>query len=210
MVQQNQQFTDAVVREFRLASGILIAPDIPEKKIRNAISKNAYNGNDPIIGLIDCTVFGSAREHVMFTTTGMYWNHMGGMTGQLTYEDLVRTSVKSGGMFAPFSVVTGLGHTISTSGSNVSRKAFLNLLISIKNLYGTMVPRQSGVASPTPTTPQQLPQQKSKAELLAHAHNMSEARNWKAAVEAYEEAGEFRMAGLVREQEARWNREHGL
>ena len=73
-----------------------------------------------------------------------------------------------------------------------------------------MVPRQSGGAAPTPTTPQQLPQQKSKAELLAHAHNMSEARNWKAAVEAYEEAGEFRMAGLVREQEARWNREHGF
>lgn len=208
MKQQNQQFTDAVVREFRIATGVLVAPEIPEKKIRNAISKNGYNGTDPIIGLIDCTVFGSAREHVMFTTTGMYWNHM--TTGQLSYEDLLRTSVKSGGMFAPFSVVTGLGHTISVNGSNVPRKAFLNLLISIKNLYGTMMPRQPGSAAPAPITHQQLPQQKSKAELLAHAHNMSEARNWKAAVEAYEEAGEFRMAGLVREQEARWNKEHGL
>lgn len=210
MVQQNQQFTDAMVREFRIATGVLVAPDIPEKKIRNAISKNAYNGIDPVIGLIDCTVFGSAREHVMFTTTGMYWNHTGGMTGQLSYDDLLKTSIKSGGMFAPFSVVTGLGHTISISGSNVSRKAFLNLLIFIKNLYGTMVPHQSGVAALTSTASQQLPQQKSKAELLAHAHNMSEARNWKVAVEAYEQAGEFRMAGLVREQEARWNREHGL
>jgi len=206
--QQIQQFTDAVVREFRLASGILVAPGIPEKKIRNAISKNGYTGSDPIIGLIDCTVFGSAREHVMFTTTGLYWNHV--TSGQLSYADLLNTTVKSGGVFAPFSVATGLGHTISTSGSNVSRKVFLNLLIQIKNLYATMFPRQTGIVAPTATTHQQVPQQKSKAELLAHAHNMSEARNWKAAVEAYEEAGEYRMAGLVREQEVRWNREHGL
>jgi len=206
--QQVQQFTDAVVREFRLASGILVAPGIPEKKIRNAISKNGYTGSDPIIGLIDCTVFGSAREHVMFTTTGLYWNHV--TSGQLSYTDLLNTTIKSGGVFAPFSVVTGLGHTISISGSKVSRKVFLNLLIQIKNLYATMVPRQTGIVTPTATTHQQVPQQKSKAELLAHAHNMSEARNWKAAVEAYEEAGEYRMAGLVREQEVRWNREHGL
>ena len=208
MEQQVQQFTDAVVREFRLASGILVAPGIPEKKIRNAISKNGYTGSDPIIGLIDCTVFGSAREHVMFTTTGLYWNHV--TSGQLSYTDLLNTTIKSGGVFAPFSVVTGLGHTISISGSKVSRKVFLNLLIQIKNLYATMVPRQTGIVTPTATTHQQVPQQKSKAELLAHAHNMSEARNWKAAVEAYEEAGEYRMAGLVREQEVRWNREHGL
>lgn len=208
MEQQIQQFTDAVVREFRIASGILVAPGIPEKKIRNAISKNGYTGSDPIIGLIDCTVFGSAREHVMFTTTGVYWNHM--TSGQLTYSDLLNTTVKSGGVFAPFSVVTGLGHTISINGSKVSRKVFLNLLIQIKNLYATMVPRQTGIVTPTATTHQQVPQQKNKAELLAHAHNMSEARNWKAAIEAYEEAGEYRMAGLVREQEVRWNREHGL
>lgn len=208
MEQQIQQFTDAVVREFRIASGILVAPSIPEKKIGNAISKNGYTGSDPIIGLIDCTVFGSAREHVMFTTTGIYWNHM--TSGQLTYADLLNTTIKSGGVFAPFSVVTGLGHTISINGSKVSRKVFLNLLIQIKNLYGTMVPQQTGIVTPTATPHQQVPQQKSKAELLAHAHNMSEARNWKAAVEAYEEAGEYRMAGLVREQEVRWNREHGL
>ena len=89
MEQQVQQFTDAVVREFRLASGILVAPGIPEKKIRNAISKNGYTGSDPIIGLIDCTVFGSAREHVMFTTTGLYWNHV--TSGQLSYTDLLNT-----------------------------------------------------------------------------------------------------------------------
>ena len=64
MVQQNQQFTDAVVREFRIATGVLVAPDIPEKKIRNAISKNGYNGTDPIIGLIDCTVFGLSLIHI--------------------------------------------------------------------------------------------------------------------------------------------------
>ena len=111
MVQQNQQFIDAVVREFRIATGVLVAPDIPEKKIRNAISKNGYNGTDPIIGLIDCTVFGSAREHVMFTTTGMYWNHM--TTGQLSYEDLLRTSVKSGGVCSLFGGDWTRSHNLS-------------------------------------------------------------------------------------------------
>ena len=83
-------------------------------------------------------------------------------------------------------------------------------LYQIKNLYGSMIPQQPGSAIPTAVPPHPSPPHKSKAELLAHAHNMSEAKNWKAAVNAYEEAGEFRMAGLVREQEARWNREHGL
>ena len=47
-----------------------------------------------------------------------------------------------------------------------------------------------------------------KGELLALAHNMSEAKNWDAAINAYEKAGEFRMAGLVREKQAQWNRSH--
>lgn len=210
MEPQIQQFMDAVARELRIVTGILVAPGIPEKKIKNAISKNGYTGSSPILGLIDCTLFGSAREHVMFTTSGIYWNQMGANSGQITYADLLRTTIKSGGVFAPYSVATGLGHIISINGSKITRRDFLNLLIQIKNLYGTMVPQQTGAAIPTAVAPQPAPQQKSKAELLAHAHNMSEARNWKAAVNAYEEAGEFRMAGLVREQEARWNREHGL
>ena len=37
-----QRFMDATVRELRIVTGILVAPGIPEKKIRNAISKNGY------------------------------------------------------------------------------------------------------------------------------------------------------------------------
>lgn len=210
MEPQIQHFIDAAIREFRVVSGILVAPGIPEKKLRNAISKNGYTGSSPILGLIDCTVFGSAKENVMFTASGVYWKQMGRISGQITYADLLRTTIKSGGFFASQEVVTGLGQSISINGSNINRRDFLNLLIQIKNLYGAMVLQQTSIAAPTAANQEPTPQKKSKADLLAHAHNMSEARNWKAAINAYEEAGEFRMAGLVREQEARWNKEHGL
>ena len=52
------------------------------------------------------------------------------------------------------------------------------------------------------------PQQPSKADLLSLAHNMTEAKNWDEAIRAYEQADEFRMAGLVREKKAEWEKQH--
>ena len=51
------------------SSDVYIAPDIPPKKLSNAISKTKVSAEEEVIGLIDCTVFGSAKDCLLFTTT---------------------------------------------------------------------------------------------------------------------------------------------
>lgn len=194
----NNQFIDELIRQLRYLEGVFVAPGIPQKKVNNALAKNGYFGTDPIIGLIDCTVFGSAKDHIMFTSTGMHWHHVGASpnSGSIPYTNFATCFFESAGFFS--GVSTGLGSELSQTGSSVTKDALISLLNSIKNLSATL----------TPSAPPVQQQESNKAELLALAHNMSEAKNWDAAIKAYEDAGEFRMAGLAREQKAQWNRSH--
>jgi TPR repeat protein len=52
-------------------------PDIPEKKLSNA--QNTYAPKierKDILGLVDCTVWGSAKDGCLLTTKGLYWRSM--------------------------------------------------------------------------------------------------------------------------------------
>ena len=208
MQPSNNNFVDELIRQSRPITGLLVAPGIPPKKVSNAISKNTYFGTDPIIGLIDCTVFGSAKDNVMFTTNALYWNHKGAkpISGSILYTDFQYCIFQSAGIFS--GIKSGMGHSLTITGSLVGKNDLITLLNTIKNMavsFGLNSPQvQPTFAAPfTPVANQQV---KSKAELLSLAHNMSESKNWNAAIQAYEEANEFRMAGLVREQQAQWNR----
>ena len=85
----NNQFVDELVRQLRYCNGILVAPGIPQKKVNNALAKNNFAGTEMILGLIDCTVFGSAKDHLMFTTGGIWWNHLSSKprTGSIAYAE---------------------------------------------------------------------------------------------------------------------------
>jgi len=213
----NNQFVDELIRQLRYVTGVLVAPGIPQKKLTNAITKNSYVGTDPVVGLIDCTVFGSAKDHIMFTAGGIYWNHLASTptSGSIRYTDFSQCYFKSAGLMS--GIDSSRGDNISTSGSNTPKKDVINLLNSIKNLaashgIGTVQNQNMQVnnwnSHSLNSHIQEQPQPKSKSELLALAHNMSQAKNWDAAIKAYEDAGEYRMAGLVRDQKAQWNRNH--
>ena len=221
MQQPNNLFVDELVRQLRYVTGVLVAPGIPQKKIVNAISKNNYIGNNPIIGLIDCTVFGSAKDHIMFTAGGIFWNHLSSTpcSGSISYSEFSQCYFKSAGIMSGIS--SSKGDNISTAGANTSKKDVISLLNTIKNLaasYGLNPHQNQNVPvdnwnpglnpQPVQPQPQPQPQTQTKSELLALAHNMSQAKNWSAAIKAYEDAGEYRMAGIVREQQAQWNRNH--
>ncbi len=63
-------------------------PCIPETKLRNAISSYGSSHDDSlIIGLLDETVWGSAKEGVLFTSTGVYWS-TGFGHGSIRYAEL--------------------------------------------------------------------------------------------------------------------------
>jgi hypothetical protein len=54
---------------------ILTFPDIPEKKLENALSNYGSDlGDELILGLQDSSTLGSAKNGVLFTTEGIHWN----------------------------------------------------------------------------------------------------------------------------------------
>ena len=171
----NNLFIEELMRQLRYVTGILVAPGIPPKKVTNAITKNSYQGTDPVIGLIDCTVFGSAKDNVMFTTTGIYWNHPSSKpnSGSLAYANFGSCFFKSAGFFS--GINTGMGQMISLNPATVTKNDLITLLNIIKNLaVSNGVIAQQRPNSMPPQNDQPKPHQsKSKAELLALAHNMS-------------------------------------
>ncbi len=223
-------FVNELVRQLRYLEHFHVAPGIPSKKLNNALMKNGYTGQDPIIGLLDCTIFGTAKDHVMFTSTGVYFNNplATPKSGGLLYSDFHRCHFSKTGGFLANSIDTGVGTILTTTGSSLSRNQMIELLNTIKSLVVSQQPAQPAMNPSFSQAPQPVsqalppppggqpaapaaaasPPTMNKAELLAYAHNMEQAKNWDAAVEAYEQAGEFRMAGAVREQQARWNRQH--
>lgn len=58
---------------------VLVAPDIPEKKLNNAIPRYEVPPTELVIGLIDATVFGSAKEGLIFGSQGVYFKILTGL-----------------------------------------------------------------------------------------------------------------------------------
>ncbi|MFD3447115.1 hypothetical protein ACFDTO_21170 [Microbacteriaceae bacterium 4G12] len=56
---------------------VYVVPEIPEKKLNNAISAIAPSINpEYVLGIVDSTLFGSAKEGIVFTGDSMYMRYM--------------------------------------------------------------------------------------------------------------------------------------
>jgi len=68
---------------------VYFAPSIPQDKLTNAFGQcfvNLQVKNESIAGLIDCTFWGSAKDHVLFGSRGIY-HHNSGSGGFLPYSE---------------------------------------------------------------------------------------------------------------------------
>lgn len=93
-----------------LGSSLRVAPDISEKKLRNATALYEVPADEVVIGLMDSTVFGSAKTGLVFGASGVYFrNSLGRSEGthSVSYEALpacdfdtsVESEVKLGEVF---------------------------------------------------------------------------------------------------------------
>lgn len=78
-----------------LASSVFITPDIPEKKLNNAIVGMTESSVDPdyVVAVIDATVFGKCDDGVLFTGEAIYWHPFCEDIRILKYADLKNASV---------------------------------------------------------------------------------------------------------------------
>jgi hypothetical protein len=58
-------------------SKLYLAPSIPPKKLANATMKACVPADEKVLGLIDCTIFGSASDCLVFGSRGFYYSDGG-------------------------------------------------------------------------------------------------------------------------------------
>lgn len=71
-----------------------IAPDIPEKKLQNAL-KFIASGIDAsdVIGLVDGTLFGTAKDGLVFTET-TFFSRYGNESASFDYQKIKKVEVE--------------------------------------------------------------------------------------------------------------------
>ncbi len=111
------------------------APDIPERKLENARTSCRIPGDKRILGLVDCTMFGSAKDCVVFTEDALYYHNLNlacaPNPGRVAYQEFPNRQFKKTWLFC---VSVGGDQFFSLNGSNVSPDAVLGVLNSIKKM----------------------------------------------------------------------------
>ncbi|WP_300379460.1 hypothetical protein [Clostridium sp.] len=70
---------------------VYVAPEIPEKKLNNAISAIAPNVNpEYVLAIADSTLFGSAKEGIVFTGDSMYLKYALKEKQEYKFENLIK------------------------------------------------------------------------------------------------------------------------
>ena len=114
---------------------LLVEPDIPPKKLASAAGTCALPSTEHVLGIIDCTVFGSAKNGLVFGRKGIYfhndWGSKSAGTGAIPYRQFPAREFGDGG----FQEVA-LGHEqfLNISGSSVSKAKAIGLLRAIREL----------------------------------------------------------------------------
>ncbi len=71
-----------------IGGAIYIAPSIPTKKLNNAVVAYNFDGDvNTVIGLFDNTVFGSAKDGILFTGSGLTIKHSSTVKN-IKYEEI--------------------------------------------------------------------------------------------------------------------------
>jgi len=102
---------------------ILAYPDIPQKKLDNALrSYAAAASRDVILGLYDTSLLGSGKEGILFTTFGIYWhleknNIFQNSKGSIRYLELNPDVVACESSFANRILVLTEKHRLSLVGT---------------------------------------------------------------------------------------------
>lgn len=122
-----------VIMKYLPNDDIHIEGEIPRKKEQNSRSICSINPSEPIYALIDCTVSGSAKNCVLFTSDAMVCHNdwVGKTPGVISipYRDFPSRTFRSGG-FKEISLDNN--KFLNVSGSGVSKAKLFEILEGIK------------------------------------------------------------------------------
>lgn len=121
-----------ILRSVGAVDGLYVAPSIPPKKARNAQASCQIPADEQMLGLIDATVFGSAKNSMVIGTRAVYYHNdwAGKQTGtaKVAYADFPkRIFVHSG-----YEIGLGGADSFNIAGSSVKAPVVLGILNALK------------------------------------------------------------------------------
>lgn len=123
------------LKGFQPQAGLHVHPRVPEMKLKNALERCRVHPMETVMAMIDCTVFGSAKNAMVFTNGGIYYSNdvMASVPGgSIPYYELSRRDL---GLSGDFEVSLGKDDFLETSGSPMDREHILTLLQAIQKLF---------------------------------------------------------------------------
>lgn len=113
--------------------GLFVAPDIPVKKLNAARRSCRVPSSEQILGLIDCTTLGSAKNCLLLGRHAAYfhnaWSGKSSGAGTIPYEDFCHRSFGDGGFQE---VSLDRNQHLNISGCSLSKTKLIDLLRSVK------------------------------------------------------------------------------
>ncbi|MCH8830227.1 MAG: protein kinase, partial [Planctomycetes bacterium] len=111
-------------------NGYYTADGFPRRKLDNA--RNSYRIPDhvDVIGLIDCTVFGSAKDGLAICSDGIYWHNQFEPPCFIPWREFADLSIQTNGVFQ---IQFGTHGGFNTAGSSCGRGWAVSLLQTIQS-----------------------------------------------------------------------------
>lgn len=124
----------SILRDFSPQEDFFVSSEIPTRKLTNACASCNIPRNERVLGLIDCTVFGSAKDALIFGAKGIYYRHINctPTIGNLPYVDFPHCNFKIVGDSRGILLTPQL--IFSLAGSNVSEHRVIDMLNAIRKL----------------------------------------------------------------------------
>ncbi|MEW6350472.1 MAG: hypothetical protein AB1646_15520 [Thermodesulfobacteriota bacterium] len=113
--------------------GIYLAPEIPPAKLKNARQSCEVADDDETIALIDCTLFGSASDCVMFCESGIYGRNLRQPVSFIPYHALPGAVIIES-VDDMHCIWVGEKGLMNLKGSDVPRNEMLDLLKRLQRL----------------------------------------------------------------------------
>src|SRR5262249_32038345 len=120
------------LESFQPQSDFYVTPNIPGKKLANARIACNVPQDEQILALIDCTVFGSAKDCILFGSKSIYYHEMLEAPGNILYANFpdCNFTIKT-----DYILLVSNGQRLNLSGSDVRTPTLHKVLDEIKSLF---------------------------------------------------------------------------
>lgn len=126
-----RRYLTRILKTLEGQTSVHLAPNIPVKKLQTATSVCGVNAAESVKALIDLTVFGSAKNAIVFGTTSIYIHNSPTTALSIPYSTFPSRLFCEVGALG-----IGLGHSDLLSGiGGCSRPHLVSALCAIRSLY---------------------------------------------------------------------------